>query len=358
MFDVSDNPHRRLNPLTDDYVLVSPHRAKRPWQGAQEVVPGADIPLYDPKCFLCPGNKRITGDDNPSYESTFVFTNDFPAVRMDDPDYVAEEQSDKKSRLMKIEGVKGTAYVICFSPNHALTLPYLPVEEVRKVVDAWAALYDDVQRQRIEENAPFKYVQIFENKGAAMGCLNPHPHCQAWCLDTVPNVVSKESTNMEKYLKENKTHLLADYVELELAEKERIVLENDSFVVVVPFWALWPFETLVLSKTHLRSFQDFSAKQKDDFADALKRLTTRYDNLFLTSFPYSLGIHQAPVVGDESEKDVYWFHMHFYPPLLRSATVKKFQVGFEMLGEAQRDLTPEQAAQRLRDLSEVHYTAK
>ena len=390
-FDFTNHSHRRHNPLTDTYVLCSPHRAKRPWQGAREEVKKTNLPEYDPKCYLCPGNIRATGDANPKFKGTYIFTNDYPAVKLDQPDYIDHGDTDKKSdylsdsqtktsdkpeldidlnltiktlniaenslnskkslaqRLLKTQGVKGKCFVICFSDKHNLTLPLMSVPELTNVVQTWLNLYNTLQAESLT-GSPFKYLQIFENKGSAMGCSNPHPHGQAWCLDMIPSEVSQELINMKKYLQENDSHLLGDYVQLELNDKLRLVAENDSFIVVVPYWALWPFETLVISKEHLRSTQDFSEKHKKDLAKILKVLTTKYDNLFNTFFPYSMGIHQAPLQCEEDVKDVSWFHMHFYPPLLRSATVKKFCVGFEMLGEAQRDLTSEQAAERLKCL--------
>ncbi|OBA23090.1 galactose-1-phosphate uridyl transferase [Metschnikowia bicuspidata var. bicuspidata NRRL YB-4993] len=362
-FSFSEHSHRRYNPLTDDFVLCSPHRAKRPWQGAEETVAKNELPTYDPKCYLCPGNSRASGGvANPKYESTYVFPNDFPAVQLDQPEYEDGEQLDLavsqlKQKLLRVSSVRGKCYVICFSPNHALTLPLMTHSEITLVVDTWQSLYFETKSQAEKGEAPFTYLQIFENKGLAMGCSNPHPHGQAWCLDVVPTEVSHELANMAKYVERNNSHLLADYVELELAARERIVTENDSFLVVVPFWAVWPFETLLLAKTHLPSLAEFSEKHKADLAAALKTLTTKYDNLFKTSFPYSMGLHQAPLNATDAEKKSSWFHMHFYPPLLRSATVKKFLVGFEMLGEAQRDLTSEQAATRLSELDGVvHYT--
>lgn len=363
-FSFSEHSHRRYNPLTGNYVLCSPHRAKRPWQGAEETTGQNDSPTYDEKCYLCPGNLRAGGDlANPKYESTYVFPNDFPAVQMNQPVYEAEENGDNseldqlKKQLFHVSSVQGKCFVICFSPNHALTLPLMSQEEIMQVVKTWQQLYLETETEAIGKNAPFKYLQIFENKGLAMGCLNPHPHGQAWCLDVVPSEVSQELKNFAHYSTENKQHLLADYVKLELAENKRVVAQNDSFLVVVPFWAVWPFETLILAKVHTPSLAQFTTKQKQDLAAVVKVLTTKYDNLFKTSFPYSMGIHQAPLNATVSEKKASWFHMHFYPPLLRSATVKKFLVGFEMLGEAQRDLTSEQAAARLVALDgEVHYT--
>lgn len=368
-FDFTNHSHRRFNPLSNSYVLCSPHRAKRPWQGAREELKKNTLPSFDPKCYLCPGNIRATGDSNPKYESTLIFPNDYPAVKLDQPEYYRkqdesnddnEELNKMEDRLMIAQGVKGKCFVICFSPNHNLTIPIMNHEEIVTVVNTWQKLYVDTKQQSISGKAPYKYIQIFENKGFAMGCSNPHPHGQAWCLDMIPTEVDHELTNMTNYFNENKTHLLGDYVKLEMLKKERIVLQNDSFIVVVPYWALWPFETLLISKKHLTSIEKFNESEKSDLATIMKKLTTKYDNLFNTSFPYSMGIHQSPFnCENHQHEENSWFHIHFYPPLLRSATVKKFCVGFEMLGEAQRDLTSEQAASRLQDLDgETHYLNK
>ena len=356
-FDFTNHSHRRYNPLNNRYVLCSPHRAKRPWQGAKEEIKKTLLPDYDPKCYLCPDNIRATGDVNPNYETTYIFPNDYPAVKLDQPDYTEDAQKNGlKKKLFKTQGVKGKCFVICFSPKHNVTIPLMSIDELTTVVNTWQTLYNDLLLETQQKVAPYKYLQIFENKGFAMGCSNPHPHGQAWCLDVVPTEVEDELNNMEKYYKENSSHLLGDYVQLEMQEKVRIVAENDSFIVVVPYWALWPFETLLISKEHLKSIRDFTDKHKYDLASILKTLTIKYDNLFNTSFPYSMGIHQEPFECSHEHHECAWFHMHFYPPLLRSATVKKFCVGFEMLGEAQRDLTSEQAAARLQELDgEKHY---
>lgn len=368
VFDCETHSHRRFNPLTEKYVLCSPHRSKRPWQGAREAHLKSQLPAYDPRCYLCPGNIRATGDSNPKYEKTFTFLNDYPAVRMEQPmlplPLTCREDDDTcasslKNRLFKTQGVRGKCFVLCFSPNHQLTLPQMPVDDIVSVIEAWQKLFKDSQQEAILGSAPFKYLQIFENKGQAMGCSNPHPHGQAWCLDMVPSEISQEFASMQKYYTRHKSHLLGDYVALELAERLRIVCENDSFLVVVPYWALWPFETLLLCKERLSSLMDFLPQHRTDLASILKELTIRYDNLFGVLFPYSMGIHQCPLVCSEAERECWWFHMHFFPPLLRLASVKKFCVGFEMLGEPQRDLTSEQAASRLQDVSgKVHYTEK
>lgn len=359
MFDFTDHSHRRYNLLTDQWVLVLPHRAKRPWQGAQEEVSTETMPEYDPKCYLCPGNERATGPTNPEYTGTFVFPNDYPAVKLDQPEYEAAagtglEVDELQKRLFQTQGVRGKCFVICFSPNHGVTLPLMLVDGIAQVVDTWQQLYRDMQAEA-HAGKPFRYLQIFENKGAQMGCSNPHPHGQAWCLEAVPTEVAHELAAFAKYAGAHGSNLLADYAKLELATRERVVVENDLFVAVVPYWATWPFETMVLPKTVVGLLAQFLAQQKRDLAELVNRLTIKYDNLFKTLFPYLMGLHQEPLTWDAAKDGEYCFHMHFYPPLLRSATVRKFLVGFEMLGEAQRDLTPEQAAARLRELPETHY---
>ncbi|EEB07836.1 galactose-1-phosphate uridylyltransferase Gal7 [Schizosaccharomyces japonicus yFS275] len=361
-FNFSDHSHRRYNPLTDSWILCSPHRAKRPWQGAQESEKKGDSVSYDPNCYLCPGNLRAAGSRNLNYTQTFVFQNDYAAVKIDQPDYRSEEETIEgteigllKKRLFKARGVRGNCFVICFSPKHNVTLPLMNLTELETVVQTWKDLYLKLQGNGKNGTVKYRYLQLFENKGAAMGCSNPHPHCQAWCLDTLPSLVERELTNMTNYRRKYGSHLLDDYVKLELNEKERVVLDNDSFTVVVPYWALWPFEVLLISKEHLHSLEDFNEKHKADLASILKKLTIKYDNLFNCSFPYSMGIHQAPLYGTTEERANSWFHMHFYPPLLRSAYIKKFCVGFELLGEPQRDLTSEQAAARLQALDGEHH---
>ncbi|MCW3804949.1 UDP-glucose--hexose-1-phosphate uridylyltransferase [Plebeiibacterium marinum] len=341
-FNMEDHPHRRLNVLTGEWVLVSPHRAKRPWQGQVEKVSEEKRPEYDPKCYLCPGNERIGGHLNPKYTEPYVFVNDFSALLKDTP------EGEVNEGLFQAKSESGICKVICFSPRHDLTVPEMEVSEIKKVVDLWASEY-----KSIGENEFVNYVQIFENKGSVMGCSNPHPHGQIWSNSTIPNEPAKEQVRMKEYFEKNGRSILADYVSAELEKKDRILFENDHFVGLVPYWAVWPFEAMIVSKRHVTNLLELTEEEKMSFAAAYKELTVMYDNLFEVSFPYSAGIHQAPTDGEEHPE--WHLHMHFYPPLLRSATVKKFMVGYEMLGNPQRDITAETSAQRLRDLSKVHY---
>lgn len=344
-FNAADHPHRRYNALTGEWILVSPHRAKRPWNGQVEKQGGENKPSYDPSCYLCPGNKRVSGDVNPHYESNYVFTNDFAALMPDTPLDVPGESSD----LFRCEPVRGTARVICFSADHSKTLPLMEPAEIRRVVDLWASEFTELSQT-------YKWVQLFENKGAVMGCSNPHPHGQIWACNFLPQEIIKELNAQRAYFEKHRSCLLLDYVRQELIKKERVVCETEYFVTVVPYWAFWPFETLLLPKFRVTSINELSEAQRDDLALMIKKLTCRYDNLFECSFPYSMGWHNAPADGREHPE--WQLHAHYYPPLLRSAVVKKFVAGFELLAEKQRDLTAEQAAARLRDLSEVHYSRR
>ncbi|WKN33093.1 UDP-glucose--hexose-1-phosphate uridylyltransferase [Porifericola rhodea] len=342
-FDLNEHPHRRYNPLSGEYVLVSPHRMKRPWQGQVEKKDETVRPKYDPKCYLCPGNERAGGEKNPQYESTYVFTNDFAALKEDVP-----SGSIEKGNLIRAQSEKGICKVICFSPRHDLTLPQMETTAIVKVIELWQKEYEE-----LGSHPEINYVQIFENKGQMMGCSNPHPHGQIWAQSTVPLEPAVVGKHQGDYLQKYGNSLLADYIQLEQEEQERIVLENEHFITLVPFWAVWPFETMLISKRHIQNILQFTEEEKQAYAEMLKQLTILYDNLFETSFPYSAGIHQAPTDGLEHKE--WHFHHHFYPPLLRSATVKKFMVGYEMLGDPQRDITAESSAERLRSLPSVHY---
>lgn len=338
-----DRPHRRLNLLTGQWVLVSPHRARRPWQGQVEKLPAEILPTYDPTCYLCPGNRRNTGNVNPPYTGTFVFDNDFaallpPEATPDEPVY----------GLLSAEPEDGICRVVCFSPRHDLTVPEMALEDVEAVIRTWT-------EQTVELGSLdfINYVQVFENKGAAMGASNPHPHSQIWSTRHIPNEPSAELDRQAAYLREHGTCLLCDYLEAERASGERLVATNEYFSALVPFWAIWPFEVMLISHRHAGSLSDLTPTEVTGLADIMRQVTTRFDNLFEISFPYSMGFHQAPTDGKEYTPQ--HLHAHYYPPLLRSATVRKFMVGFEMLGMPQRDITAETAAARLREQSAVHY---
>jgi UDPglucose--hexose-1-phosphate uridylyltransferase len=340
-------PHRRWNPLRQSWVMVSPHRTQRPWQGEVAQKTAQSAVHFDPACYLCPGNTRAGGAVNPQYESIFTFVNDYAALLPD----AATQQDAPASPLLVAEPARGLCKVLCFHPDHSLTLARMTQTEIRLVVDAWTREYEELGA--IDW---IKYVQIFENRGAMMGASNPHPHGQIWSTGFVPDEPAAETAAQREHLAKTGRCLLCDYVAAEKTAGERVVLENDHFAVLVPWWAVWPFEVLLVSKRHLGAMPELSDDERDALADALKRLTTRYDNLFETSFPYTMGFHQTPTDG---EKHPEWhFHAHFYPPLLRSATVRKFMVGFEMLGMPQRDITPESAADRLRACSETHFWAR
>jgi UDPglucose--hexose-1-phosphate uridylyltransferase len=340
--DFSDLVHRRQNPLTGRWVLVSPHRTQRPWLGQIEPQAAPDLQVHDADCYLCPGNKRANGATNPNYEGPWAFQNDFPALLL------GSNADIEVQDLFRAEVVSGECRVICFSPNHSLTLPQLSKEQVRSVIDCWAA-------QSSELGTQYTWVQLFENKGAAMGCSNPHPHGQLWASSHVPDEPAIEDVRQRAYFAETGHSLLTEVAAQE-AGGPRVVIETPDWLVIVPWWAVWPFETLLMPRFSVQRIEHLNAAQRDGLADVLRELMARYDNLFGCPFPYSMGWHGAPYLpGDHS----HWIlHAHFYPPLLRSATVRKFMVGYEMLAEAQRDLTPEQAAERLRRVSPTHYSLR
>ncbi|KAL8906688.1 MAG: hypothetical protein Q9207_001874 [Kuettlingeria erythrocarpa] len=375
---LDDISHRRYNLLRGSWILVSPHRTKRPWQGQQEAATGATLPQHDPSCYLCPGNKRAAGDVNPHYENTFVFVNDYSAVKEEQLDYKPPDRDGSLSSLfLYAEPVTGKCYVVTFAPSHNLTLADLAPSEIIPIIDTWTGLYtahlssssplvktalattlppSTPHANATQPKAQYRYMQIFENKGAAMGCSNPHPHGQIWTTTSLPEEPAMELEQLRKYHREQGgCHMLEDYAKLESDQQERTVYQNAAFLAVCPWWATWPFETLIIARQHRRALTDFSSEEKAQLADVLSEVTRRYDNLFETQFPYSMGLHQAPLEGSKEEIECSHFHIHFYPPLLRSATVRKFLVGYELMAEPQRDITPEQAAERLRGCGGVLY---
>lgn len=335
--NLQDYSHKRFNILTGEWVLVSPHRSKRPWQGQNEEISREKRPSYDASCYLCATNTRINGEINPDYKDVFVFTNDFAALQKDSPKFKVNEG------LFKAESETGICKVICFSPDHSKSLADMAITDIKKVVHTWQNEYISLSK-----NNAINYVQIFENKGAVMGCSNPHPHGQIWSQSTLPNEVEKKDLQQLAYYKKEKSSLLEAYLNQEITAKERIIFENKDFVVLTPFWAIWPFEVMIAPKKTQRNITEMTDEQAFNFAEAISVITKAYDQLFQTSFPYSGGIHQSPTNG-KANNHWHW-HMSFYPPLLRSATVKKFMVGYEMFGSPQRDITAEIAAKKLKDL--------
>jgi len=369
---LDDISHRRYNLLRGEWVLVSPHRTKRPWQGQQESPTLIELPEYDAKCYLCPGNKRAGGAQNPSYEDTFVFVNDYSAVKESQADYTSPDEAGSLSRILfQAEPVKGKCYVLTFSAAHNITLADMSPSQILPIVKTWTAIYaahlspksplaplaQAAHSLPISPHADvgtpktqYRWMQIFENKGAAMGCSNPHPHGQIWTTTSLPDEPAAEIDQLKKYHRQRSgSHMLVDYARLEREKDERLVWQNETFLVVCPWWAVWPFETMILPVKHIRSLVDMDEREQTHLAEAIAEITRRYDNLFETSFPYSMGIHQAPLDGSQEDFECSSLHLHFYPPLLRSATVRKFLVGYELLAEPQRDITPEQATTRLKN---------
>jgi len=338
---LTEDPHRRLNALTNEWVLVSPHRTTRPWQGEVAQLPTTSEPAYDPTCYLCPGNTRADGIRNPPYPTTFVFENDFAALK---PHTVHARLDVDNMGLLVAEAEPGICRVICFSPRHDLTLATMSLDEIELVVHTWVGQFRELAGLN-----DIHHVQIFENRGAMMGASNPHPHCQIWATSSIPEAPSKELATQRAYSKSRACCLLCDYVALEQRQQVRVVCENDGFVALVPFWAVWPFEILVCSRRHFGGMHEFTTEEVRSLSDILQRVTSTYDRVFRVPFPYSMGFHHSPTDGIDHPE--CHFHAHFYPPLLRSATIRKFMVGFEMLGTPQRDITPESAAERLRELA-------
>jgi UDPglucose--hexose-1-phosphate uridylyltransferase len=340
--NLQNTSHRRKNILTGEWTLVSPHRLARPWDGKKDKPLTNSKLSYDPNCYLCPGNERNNGKKNPLYKDVYVFNNDFSALK-NEPIQVYQDG------LFEAKSESGICRVICYSDNHKATLPILNVNSIEKIIKVWQNEY-----QLLGEKSNINYVQIFENKGLIMGCSNPHPHGQIWAQESIPTEAKKKDIQQKRYWDQNGFSLLGEYLKQELKIEDRVIFKNSSFVALVPFWAIWPFETIIIPKRHVVSILEFTNEEVNDYAQILKELTIRYDNLFETSFPYSAGIHQAPTNGQNNK---HWcFHMCFYPPLLRSADIKKFMVGYEMFAEPQRDITPEVAAEYLKKSSEIKYS--
>ncbi len=364
MKSLFDSPHRRYNPLTGEWILVSPQRASRPWQGQVEQSASSPLPDYDPACYLCPGTKRAGGATNPAYTGTFVFDNDFPALlpQRETKKLISNDQNrasisslygfeSARSPFFKAKPESGLCRVVCFSPRHNLTIPELPLEGVEKIINTWSE-----QTTELFMHPEIAHVQIFENKGEVMGCSNPHPHSQLWSQSHIPTEPAKELVSQKDYLAEHGSPLLLDYLAEEIQRRERLVVSNEYFTAIVPYWAVWPFEMLIITHRAVPNLPALTQSERRALADIYRMITIRYDNLFNISFPYSMGFHQAP--NDEMDHPEWVLHAHFYPPLLRSANIRKFMVGYEMLGMPQRDITPETAAALLRGLPDIHYTLR
>jgi UDPglucose--hexose-1-phosphate uridylyltransferase len=343
----TDQPHRRLNILTNEWILCSPHRSKRPWQGQIEKLEIEERPTYDEKCYLCPGNERVNGTKNPKYEKTYAFVNDFSALLSE---FVEDSKQVNEEDLIVAQPERGICKVVIFSPDHSKSIPTMNQKEIRNVIDCWTEEFEKLSKEKY-----INYVQIFENKGEMMGCSNPHPHSQIWSTEEIPQVISQEIQSFKNWKDKKDSCLLCSYLKLETEKKIRIISKNSNFICLVPYWAVWPFETMIIPLDHVSDLSSFTSEQRDDLASIMKEITTRYDNLFQCSFPYSMGIHQRPISDDSNS---FHLHFHFFPPLLRSSTVRKFFVGYELLCEAQRDITAEKAAELISKTSSTHYSQK
>ncbi len=337
MIELRERPHTRWNPLAKRWVLVSPHRTQRPWQGHTETISTGTGEPYDPSCYLCPGNARANGGSNPAYTGTHVFDNDFAALRPHDPPFQFDDG------LLRAVGERGLSRVLIYSPDHGLTMSRMTQPQALDVIALWRAQFAAIERVEWVRS-----IMIFENRGAMMGASNPHPHGQLWANETVPDEIAIEAASQKEFFSQHAETLLSRYVAQELRARERIVVENDHFIALVPFWAVWPFETMVVPKRAYGAVVDQTPEEDAALAGILRELTARSDNVFDTPFPYSMGLHQRPV--NAASKPGWHFHMHFYPPLLRSATVRKFLVGYELMAWPQRDITAEAAAKHLREV--------
>ncbi|KAL0275718.1 UNVERIFIED_CONTAM: hypothetical protein PYX00_003497 [Menopon gallinae] len=347
-FSSSDHPHLRYNPLKGEWVLVSPNRLRRPWMGQIENIDEDYVPEFDPMNPLCPTVTRRNGETNPDYQSTFTFKNDYPALLEKTP---APEKNEHP--LFQMKHAVGVCKVMCYHPKSTMTMAVLTVREILNIIDGWIKETEELGKKYV-------WVQIFENRGSIMGCSNPHPHCQIWASGFLPNEARLKDYHQLEYYKKYGKPMLLDYLELELQLKKRVVIENEDWVVVVPFWALWPFETMVIPKTHIKRFSDLGPEdpKRNSLAVIIKRLVTKYDNLFKCTFPYTMGWHGAPTGPRYKEESTHWvFHGVYYPPLLRSSTIKKFMVGYEMLAQGQRDFTAEYAAEKLKASPEIHFSS-
>ena len=332
---MTPSPHRRYNPLRGEWVLVSPHRMARPWQGEEMPSAATAPPAYDRECYLCPGNRRAKNKRNPSYRDIHIFTNDFSALLEE-----TDQEDTRATELLQCRQARGTCRVICYSPLHNVSFASMATKEMEKVIEAWRH-----ELERLGEQ--YKYVQIFENKGAMVGCSNDHPHGQIWACDFLPTEARKEQVQQDDWMRTHKNPLLRDYLNQEQARRERIVLQNEHWVLLTPYWGYWPYETLLLPCQDISSLRQLDEKQRRSLAEMLKELIIKYDALFGISFPYLMGWHGE--VHPRPDTKHRLLHCHFYPPLLRSAQVRKYSASFELCAELQRDMTPEEAAEKLRD---------